>query len=138
MCRSAAALGSTSAGSVDHREPRRRRSSSTGTSNGQVTFASIRHGQTRRLQRNFLRIDFQPFIGSPMFTFFAYDPHYRNHEAGEEKPVTDALLENASVPLSLSAAEAYVASTCFKTGPPRQIGIELEFVIARDHDWSAP
>jgi glutamate--cysteine ligase len=52
--------------------------------------------------------------------------------------VTDAMLEEASVPLSLSAAEAYVASTCFKTGPPRQIGIELEFVVAQDHDWSAP
>ena len=52
--------------------------------------------------------------------------------------MTDAMLEEASVPLSLSAAEVYVASTCFKTGPPRQIGIELEFVVAQDRDWSAP
>jgi glutamate--cysteine ligase len=29
-------------------------------------------------------------------------------------------------PLSVEGAEAYVASTCFKTGPPRKVGVELE------------
>jgi glutamate--cysteine ligase len=42
----------------------------------------------------------------------------------------------ASVALgSRDAAEAYVASVCFKHGPPRRIGVELEWLV---HPASAP
>ena len=45
-------------------------------------------------------------------------------------------VEGPQEPLSEAAAEAYVASTCFKTGPPTLLGLELEFVVKHDHDWS--
>ncbi|MGQ0624756.1 MAG: glutamate-cysteine ligase family protein [Sporichthyaceae bacterium] len=32
--------------------------------------------------------------------------------------------------LSAAAAEAYIASTCFKTGPPQVVGVELEWLLA--------
>src|SRR3954454_23804823 len=32
-------------------------------------------------------------------------------------------------PLSEREAEVYVASTCFKTGPPRSVGIEIERLV---------
>src|SRR2546423_6431069 len=32
-------------------------------------------------------------------------------------------------PLSLAGAEAYVAATCFKTGPPARVGVELEMLV---------
>ncbi len=38
-------------------------------------------------------------------------------------------------PLSEREAEAYVASTCFKTGPPGQVGVEIERVL---HDVDDP
>lgn len=38
-------------------------------------------------------------------------------------------------PLTQSSAEAYVASTCFKIGPPGQVGVELEWFV---HDSCRP
>jgi len=38
-------------------------------------------------------------------------------------------------PLTESAAEAYVERTCFKTGPPTLVGVELEWLV---HDADAP
>lgn len=37
--------------------------------------------------------------------------------------------------LSHAAAEAFIARTCFKTGPPRQVGLEIEHVV---HDQTDP
>jgi glutamate--cysteine ligase len=50
--------------------------------------------------------------------------------------MTTAWVEGPEEPLSEAAAEAYVASTCFKTGPPALLGLELEFVVRHDGDWS--
>jgi len=50
----------------------------------------------------------------------------------------DAGVEGSGGPLREVAAEAYVASTCFKTGPPSLLGLELEFVVKHDGDWSQP
>ena len=50
----------------------------------------------------------------------------------------DAVVEGSGEPLREAAAEAYVASTCFKTGPPSLLGLELEFVVRHDGDWSQP
>lgn len=36
------------------------------------------------------------------------------------------------------AAEAYVTGICFKTGPPRAVGIELEWVLHHRHDPTRP
>ncbi|HEY0641498.1 MAG TPA: glutamate-cysteine ligase family protein, partial [Pseudonocardiaceae bacterium] len=33
-----------------------------------------------------------------------------------------------------AAAEAYVASVCFKHGPPRRLGVELEWIVCHAHD----
>ena len=33
-------------------------------------------------------------------------------------------------PLSEAAAEAWIPRTCFKNGPPSQIGVELELLVA--------
>jgi glutamate--cysteine ligase len=41
-------------------------------------------------------------------------------------------------PLSAAAAEAFVASTCFKTGPPRLVGVELEWLLHDPRDLAAP
>ncbi|MGF1430946.1 ergothioneine biosynthesis glutamate--cysteine ligase EgtA [Kitasatospora sp. LaBMicrA B282] len=38
-------------------------------------------------------------------------------------------------PLTQSSAEAYVASTCFKIGPPGRVGVELEWLV---HDSCHP
>ncbi|MBO8186178.1 ergothioneine biosynthesis glutamate--cysteine ligase EgtA [Streptomyces spirodelae] len=37
--------------------------------------------------------------------------------------------EHASEPLSEAAALAYVHGICFKTGPPRRVGVELEWLV---------
>lgn len=37
-----------------------------------------------------------------------------------------------------AAAEAYVASVCFKHGPPRLLGVELEWLLERPDDPHAP
>jgi glutamate--cysteine ligase len=50
--------------------------------------------------------------------------------------MTNAWVEGPQEPLSEVAAEAYVATTCFKTGPPSLLGLELEFVVKHDGDWS--
>ena len=50
--------------------------------------------------------------------------------------MTKPWVEGPREPLSEVAAEAYVASTCFKTGPPTLLGLELEFVVKHDRDWS--
>ncbi|HSV65531.1 MAG TPA: ergothioneine biosynthesis glutamate--cysteine ligase EgtA [Mycobacteriales bacterium] len=44
-------------------------------------------------------------------------------------------LPDPDQPLTEAAAEAYVARTCFKTGPPGQIGVELEWLL---HDVTNP
>ena len=41
-------------------------------------------------------------------------------------------------PLSEREAEVYVASTCFKTGPPRALGVEIERLLYDDADPSLP
>jgi glutamate--cysteine ligase len=50
--------------------------------------------------------------------------------------MSKAWVEGPEEPLSEAAAEAYVASTCFKTGPPALLGLELEFVVVSDGDLS--
>ncbi|HEX4221324.1 MAG TPA: ergothioneine biosynthesis glutamate--cysteine ligase EgtA, partial [Pseudonocardiaceae bacterium] len=35
-----------------------------------------------------------------------------------------------------AAAETYVASVCFKHGPPRLLGVELEWTVHHAHDHS--
>ena len=35
----------------------------------------------------------------------------------------------ASTPLSEAAAEAWIPRTCFKNGPPSQLGVELELLV---------
>ncbi len=37
-----------------------------------------------------------------------------------------------------AAAEAYIASVCFKHGPPRRIGVELEWIVQHAHDPGRP
>lgn len=39
---------------------------------------------------------------------------------------------------SRAEGEAYVASVCFKHGPPRLTGVELEYLVHHDHDPSRP
>lgn len=41
-------------------------------------------------------------------------------------------------PLSTVAAEAFVAKTCFKTGPPELVGVELEWLLHDPDDLAAP
>jgi glutamate--cysteine ligase len=41
-------------------------------------------------------------------------------------------------PLSNAAAEAFVAKTCFKTGPPALVGVELEWLLHDRYDLAAP
>jgi glutamate--cysteine ligase len=41
-------------------------------------------------------------------------------------------------PLSTAAAEAFVAKTCFKTGPPELVGVELEWLLHDPQDLAAP
>src|SRR5207244_7508471 len=41
-------------------------------------------------------------------------------------------------PLSAAAAEAFVAMTCFKTGPPSLVGVELEWLLHDPRDLAAP
>jgi glutamate--cysteine ligase len=41
-------------------------------------------------------------------------------------------------PLSTAAAEAFVAKTCFKTGPPELVGVELEWLLHDPDDLAAP
>jgi glutamate--cysteine ligase len=43
----------------------------------------------------------------------------------------------AAGPLSERDAEAFVASTCFKTGPPGQVGVELEWFCHDERDPAA-
>ena len=43
--------------------------------------------------------------------------------------------DDLNYPLTESVAEAYVASTCFKTGPPTLVGVELEWLV---HDADSP
>ena len=35
-------------------------------------------------------------------------------------------------------AEAYIASVCFKHGPPRRVGVELEWIVQHAHDPGRP
>lgn len=38
----------------------------------------------------------------------------------------------------LEQAEGYIASICFKTGPPETVGVELEFTVHDSHDSTVP
>jgi glutamate--cysteine ligase len=50
-----------------------------------------------------------------------------------------ATAESVSSPLhDRAAAETYVASVCFKHGPPRLVGVELEWTVHDAHDPRAP
>lgn len=54
-----------------------------------------------------------------------------------------ALRDTAAVPVSATlhdraAAETYVASVCFKHGPPRLVGVELEWTVHDANDPCAP
>lgn len=40
--------------------------------------------------------------------------------------------------LSHAAAEAFIAQTCFKTGPPRRVGLEIEHVVHDQQDPERP
>jgi len=44
----------------------------------------------------------------------------------------------ADQPLTEVAAEAYVERTCFKTGPPGTLGLELEYIPVQGSSWTAP
>ncbi|MFE9424989.1 ergothioneine biosynthesis glutamate--cysteine ligase EgtA [Kitasatospora sp. NPDC006697] len=50
-------------------------------------------------------------------------------------PSSPAQAPPTVTPLTESTAEAYVASTCFKIGPPGQVGVELEWLV---HDTARP
>src|SRR5262249_3846265 len=41
-------------------------------------------------------------------------------------------------PVSAAAAEAFISRTCFKTGPPRLVGVELEWLLHDPSDLAAP
>lgn len=47
---------------------------------------------------------------------------------------TTALVPEPSRELSVAEAETYVASICFKTGPPGPVGVEIEHVVHDRHD----
>src|SRR5689334_23826191 len=49
-------------------------------------------------------------------------PHRAARPAGGHEPLAGALT-------SRDEAEAYVASVCFKHGPPRLVGVELEWLV---------
>ena len=56
--------------------------------------------------------------------------------------MTDLVHQDAATPAlgnrtvsRITDAEVYVASTCFKTGPPDLLGIELEWIL---HDRQDP
>jgi glutamate--cysteine ligase len=51
-------------------------------------------------------------------------------EATDDRKFADLDLEE---PLTEPMAEMYVGRTCFKTGPPRRVGVELEWIV-RDAD----
>jgi glutamate--cysteine ligase len=51
---------------------------------------------------------------------------------------TDAHDPEPSALRSRAEAEAYVASVCFKHGPPRLLGVELEWLLERRSDPHAP
>lgn len=44
----------------------------------------------------------------------------------------------ADQPLTEAAAEAYVERTCFKTGPPGTLGLELEYIPVQGRSWTVP
>jgi glutamate--cysteine ligase len=46
--------------------------------------------------------------------------------------------EQSDLPLTEAEAEAHVSGTCFKTGPPGQIGVELEWLLHDVHDPALP
>lgn len=41
-------------------------------------------------------------------------------------------------PMTESEAESHIAGTCFKTGPPGALGVELEWLVHDGHDQRAP
>ncbi|GAB2597100.1 ergothioneine biosynthesis glutamate--cysteine ligase EgtA [Streptomyces capparidis] len=41
-------------------------------------------------------------------------------------------------PLTAAAAESYVHGICFKTGPPRRVGVELEWIVQDSSDPALP
>lgn len=46
-------------------------------------------------------------------------------------------MEPRDRPLTPAAAEAWIPRTCFKTGPPGRVGLELEFLVQHRHDPAA-
>ena len=45
---------------------------------------------------------------------------------------------SAEPPLTESDAEAHAHGICFKTGPPGQVGVELEWLVCDDRDPALP
>jgi glutamate--cysteine ligase len=66
--------------------------------------------------------------------------HIRHGQDDDMTALRDtATAEHVSAPLhDRAAAETYVASVCFKHGPPRLIGVELEWTVHHAHDPHAP
>ncbi|EST30061.1 hypothetical protein N566_21690, partial [Streptomycetaceae bacterium MP113-05] len=50
-----------------------------------------------------------------------------------EPPVARALPARSSDPLSEAQAAAHIHGICFKTGPPRRLGVELEWLVHEKH-----
>ncbi|WP_432991407.1 ergothioneine biosynthesis glutamate--cysteine ligase EgtA [Dactylosporangium sp. CA-233914] len=46
--------------------------------------------------------------------------------------------DHNAVIAEIEQAEGYIASICFKTGPPAAVGVELEFTVHQHHDPAAP
>lgn len=59
-------------------------------------------------------------------------------EVGAPVLVRTVDIPDAQVLHSAAEAEAYVASVCFKHGPPRLFGVELEWLLHRFHTPTAP
>ena len=50
----------------------------------------------------------------------------------------DSGARSAEPPLTEGAAEAHAHGICFKTGPPGQVGVELEWLVVDDRDPALP
>jgi glutamate--cysteine ligase len=46
--------------------------------------------------------------------------------------------ESSDRPLSESEAETYAATTCFRTGPPHRVGVEIEWLVRDESDPAWP
>ena len=53
----------------------------------------------------------------------------RRSSVGRGASVIDVLTAELRAPITEETAELYVGGTVFKTGPPRRVGVELEWLV---------